>query len=454
MLSAETCRKARKSRDPRFDGKFFIAVKTTGIYCRSICPVMSPKEENVRYYPSAVEAAQAGFRPCLRCRPDSAPGSPVWNGVNTTLERAIRMIHSGSLQDQPVPAVAARLGVSDRYLRRLFQKHLGVSPKTFALYHQCLFAKQLLHQTHLPIHQIALASGFNSVRRFNDCFQNQLALTPTQVRRSGAVRSQELRLHLSYRPPYDWTHMRNFLQARAIPEMEWLDERSYGRTFSWSGCHGHFTAEWARAEHKFLVTIECDDLSHFKPIVLNIRRLLDLDVDIQSVEDDLQQVFGDSQPVRKGLRLPGCWNMFEAGVCAILSQQATVPAAANPVANLVRELGRSLGDRRWFPAPEAIAESDLAFLSIPNARRRTLQDFARHFRNHANPDDPQTWSILRGIGPGTVKVAQMRGTSHPDVFLDGDLGVARGMAQLDQPLEPHAASPWQSYLTLQLWSLQ
>jgi len=175
MLNAEVCKKARLSRDARFDGKFFTAVKTTGIYCRPICPATSPKEENVTYFPSAIEAANAGYRPCLRCRPDSAPGSPAWKGIDTTLERAIRLINEGALQGGSLQTLAERLGISDRYLRHLFDKHLGVSPKRYALYQQCLFAKQLLHQTKLPITQIALASGLNSVRRFNDCFKHKSA---------------------------------------------------------------------------------------------------------------------------------------------------------------------------------------------------------------------------------------------------------------------------------------
>ncbi len=179
-------RQARLSRDARFDGLFFIAVVSTGIYCRPICPAPSPKEENVRYYASAIEASAQGFRPCLRCRPDSAPGSPAWLGKETTFRRALSLIQEGSLQETSVPALAERLGVSDRYLRKLFTESLGCSPKQYALYQQILFAKKLLHETRLPISDVAFAAGFNSIRRFNDCFQQQLSLSPTQVRRKPA----------------------------------------------------------------------------------------------------------------------------------------------------------------------------------------------------------------------------------------------------------------------------
>ena len=202
MLNPEICQKARLSKDPRFDGTFFTAVKTTGIYCRPICPAKTPREDNVLYFASAIEAAIAGYRPCLRCRPDSAPDSPAWKGVNTTLERAIKLIDGGALQEDSLQVLANRLGISDRYLRGLFKKYLGVSPKAYALYQQCLFAKQLLHQTQLPITQVALASGFNSIRRFNDCFQSQLSLTPSQARKSENIVSNILKLQLYYRPHY------------------------------------------------------------------------------------------------------------------------------------------------------------------------------------------------------------------------------------------------------------
>jgi AraC family transcriptional regulator of adaptative response / DNA-3-methyladenine glycosylase II len=218
MLSIDpkVCSKARLARDPRFDGQFFSAVKTTKIYCCSICPATTPREENVTYFSSAIEAANSGYRPCLRCRPDSAPGSPAWKGVNTTLERAISLIDEGALQNGSLALLAKRLGISDRYLRQLFKNHMGISPKAYALNQQCLFAKNLLHQTNLPIAQIALASGFNSIRRFNDCFQAQLKLTPSKVRRRKTSKSALLQLKLNYRPPYDWPFIQKFFPLELL----------------------------------------------------------------------------------------------------------------------------------------------------------------------------------------------------------------------------------------------
>ncbi len=452
MLNPEVCQKARLSRDPRFDGKFFIAVKTTGIYCRPICPATTPKEENILYFSTAIEAAVAGYRPCLRCRPDSAPGSPAWKGVNTTLDRAIRLIGEGALQDKSLPMLAEQLGISDRYLRQLFKKYLGISPKAYALYQQCLFAKQLLHQTKLPITQVALSSHFKSVRRFNDCFQSQLGLTPSQIRNSGGVESGSLKLLLTYRPPYDWNSLRDFFMARSIVGLEWCDEQSYGRTFEWRGCSGCFTAQHVADKNSFEVTIELDDVTHLKAIINNIRRILDLDVDIDAVNRDLERFFSVAAPIKTGLRLPGVWNPFEAGIRAILGQQVSVVAARKLVTTLVATLGLEMGDHRLFPSPGAIAKSELGFLKMPASRKQTLHHLAQHYLNHSSPADPQQWLALKGIGVWTVDYAKLRGLSDPDIYLAGDLGVKKAVLKTGQSLDPQQAAPWRSYLTLQLWS--
>lgn len=452
MLNPEICQKARLSRDSRFDGMFFVAVKTTGIYCRPICPATTPKEENILYFPSAIEAANAGYRPCLRCRPDSAPGSPAWRGVDATLERAVRLIAEGALQTGSLQHLSERLGISDRYLRQLFEKHLGVSPKKYALYQQSLFAKQLLHQTNLPIIQVALASGFNSVRRFNDCFQLQLGLTPSQVRRSGQIESGALALKLYYRPPYDWSNMQHFFMARFIPHIEWVERQSYGRTFEWLGCVGHFTAQHIDDKNRFDITLVLDDVTHLKSIVHNIRRILDLDVDIAAVEKSLQQHYDTLFPLKSGIRLPGAWSMFEAGIRAILGQQISIVAARNLVNQLVENLGQPVGDKQLFPSPQSIAQSDLACLKIPLSRKQTLRNLAQHYIDHDNPNDSQPWLALKGIGPWTVGYARLRGLSDPDVFLGGDLGVKKTIEKSAHPFNPDLASPWRSYLTLQLWN--
>jgi len=452
MPNPNICQKARLSRDPRFDGRFFTAVKTTGIYCRSICPVQPPKEENVQYFETAIECAQAGFRPCLRCRPDSAPGSPAWQGINTTLNRAIKLINEGALQDSSLVILAQRLGISDRYLRQLFTKHLGVSPKAYALYQQCLFAKQLIHQTNLPISQIALASGFGSVRRFNDCFKSQLKLTPSSMRSTQISNSNVLQIKLSYRPPFDWPSMQNTLSQRAIAQMEWCDENSYGRTFNWHSCQGQFTAHHIADKHLFNVNIEIDDIKQLQSVINNIKRILDLDVDIQAIEQDLNNCKMLNFPISTGLRLPGIWSMFEAGIRAILGQQVSIAAARTLVSTLVSTLGQQIDSSKLlFPSPETIADNELNFLQIPNARKQTLRNLAQHYLDSEEPNDAKQWLALKGIGPWTIAYAQMRGLSHPDIFLAGDLGVKKALADTASSFDANQASPWQSYLTFQLW---
>jgi AraC family transcriptional regulator of adaptative response / DNA-3-methyladenine glycosylase II len=468
MLDVQVCQKARLSRDPRFDGKFFTAVKTTRIFCRTICPVYPPKEENVVYYSSAIECANAGFRPCLRCRPDSAPNSPAWKGVNTTLDRAIRLIDEGDLQTGSLVQLSARLGISDRYLRQLFTKYLGMSPKAYALYQQCLFAKQLLHQTKLPITQVALASGFESVRRFNDCFKAQLKLTPSQMRKSDDKQSNILSLKISYRPPFDWPYMQNIFATRAINSLEWCDDKSYGRTFNWHGCIGSFTAKNCADKNLFEVKITLDNVKNLKAIVNNIRRVLDVDVDMQAVEHDLQHCLTTDFPLKSGIRIPGIWTLFEAGIRAILGQQISVVAARNLVSTLVENLGEKYGDHYLFPTPEAIATSDFSFIKMPGSRKQTLRNLAQHYIDHQTPNEPEQWLSLKGIGPWTVDYAKMRGLSAPDIFLGGDLGVKKVLAtalveapinELEHELankvsefDPESAAPWRSYLTFQLWS--
>jgi len=452
MIDIEICQQARLTRDPRFDGSFFTAVKTTKIYCRSICPVNAPKEKNICYFPSAIAAAQAGFRPCLRCRPDSAPGSPAWKGVGATLERSIRLINEGFLEKQSLQQLATYLGISDRYLRQLFVKGLGVSPKKFALYQQCLFAKQLLHQIKISVTEIALASGFGSVRRFNDCIQKQLNLTPLQIRKSHKNHSNSLKLKLYYRPPYNWKHLHAYLCARCIPKLEWINEKSYGRTFHWGDCTGHFDAEHIEAENRFDVTIELNDIAQLKSVVHNIRRILDLDVDIKTVEECLKNNFSPTLIAQTGLRLPGIWSVFEAGIRAILGQQISVTAACNLVAVLTHNLGDSIDNKKLFPLPEAIAQSPLEFLKIPQSRKQTLRNLAQFYVENEWPDNPEKWLKLKGIGKWTIDYAKLRGLSEPDVFLGGDLGVKKALAQSGKNISPDSAAPWRSYLTFHLWS--
>ncbi|WP_028767197.1 DNA-3-methyladenine glycosylase 2 family protein [Shewanella fidelis] len=482
----QACRKARLARDPRFDGQFFIGVLTTKIYCRPICPAVSPKEQNVRYFDTALQAANAGLRPCLRCRPDSAPQSYAWKGTQTTLERAKALIDSGAITGQggqSIEDLATRLGISSRYLRKLFQDKLGTSVKSYAQYQQLMLAKQLLHQTKLTITQVAFAAGFNSIRRFNEVFQQTLQLTPSQLRKTAnidtkAEQAEEkgrvaLKLQLSYRPPLRWPEQHHFYQVRAVQNMEWLeDEFSYGRSFSINEVSGYFNAKVDSAANLFnveIVLVDNSALPQLGLIINEIRRVLDLNANIAQIDKALLELNPISSLMREGLRLPGVWSAFEAGCRAVLGQQVSIVQASKLLNQLVLAYGeeRTIGDRRvkLFPTPEVIASAELSELKMPNARKKALNALAQFVSE--NPDaDLSDWLSIKGIGPWTVAYAKMRGQSDPDVLLCGDLVVKKRILALyaEQGLNNEnytditdslakQIAPWGSYLTFQLWNL-
>jgi len=451
---------ARLSRDARFDGQFFTAVKTTGIFCRPICPAPAPKESNVEYFTTSVSAAEHGYRPCLRCRPDAAPDSFAWKGKNTSFERALTLINEGALSSQSISQLSDRLGISSRYLNTLFQDNLGTSAKNYAQHQQLMFAKSLLQQTSMSVTEVAFASGFNSLRRFNDCFQTKLKLTPSSLRKNKGAATDTISLFLSYRTPYAWSQLRDFLQYRAISPIERVSTNSYGRSFTWpstngdgdgESTHGDFTATHNADKHGFNVEISISDISYLMPIVRNIRRILDLDAAIQSIDKQLLTIEGLNKKICSGLRLPGTWNLFEAGVRAILGQQISVAGALKLVATLVQHYGKKQGELTLFPLPKDLLNGNLNELKMPASRRATLLNLAQFMvkNPHATPDE---WLQLKGIGPWTVDYAKMRGLSDPNIWLGGDLGIKKALTEQGMILNPDNASPWQSYLTFQVWN--
>ena len=442
---------ARLARDARFDGRFFVAVKTTGIFCRPICPAIPAKEANVDYFLNAAQAAQAGYRPCLRCRPDSAPGSWAWRGVETTFQRALTLIEQGALQEQSLPEMAERLGITDRYLRQLFQKHLGMSPKQYAQFQQLMFAKQLLHSSTLPIADIGLASGFNSVRRFNDAFRQILHLKPSDIRRRATPLTNEIQL--AYRPPLNWQHTLAFYQMRLIDGVERIDGQRYQRTFQCQGSRGWFSIEPTEG-HALLMQFAIDDISQLKPLVSQVRRMFDLDADILTIEQHLATTA--LKPIlSQGLRIPGVWSTWEAGIRAILGQQVSVKAAITQLNRLVSELSPvadAHAQTRFFPTPAEIFDADLSFLKMPQSRKDTLSRFAVFVRD--NPEaEVDDWINIKGIGPWTIQYARLRGLSESDCFLSTDLVVKKTLHSL-AACQPDSLSPWGSYATFHCWNAQ
>ncbi|WP_414828966.1 Ada metal-binding domain-containing protein [Alteromonas sp. H39] len=442
--------RARMSRDPRFDGVFFVGVTSTGIFCRPVCPARLPAEKNVRYFEHASHALREGFRPCLRCRPDSAPNSYAWLGVQTTVRRAERLL--SAIPPQPVAKIASRLGISNRYLNKLVNTHFGVSPKTYQTMQKVLFAKQLLQQSVLPVDEVAHSCGFENARALQRAVKQYCKVTPASLRRAQghAGQTPALTLFLPYRPPYHWRQVRTFLQQRAVAGTESVSDNSYWRCLGDEDGSGYVMARHHPDRHGFAVTVSVDNLQFTHKIIASLSRVLDLHADPRVIRDTLIAAGIPEALITEGLRLPGCWSAFEAGCRAILGQQVSVKAAVNQVANLTRELGEATSLGTAFPCAESVAESELSFLKMPGARKQALRDFARYCTVNADINVKDVLA-LKGIGPWTVSYLQMRGFSEPDIYLEGDLIVRKIAAQ--HLLNPEKAHPWRSYLTMQLWQL-
>ncbi len=464
-LDSRGCREARLARDARYDGLFFVAVKTTGIFCRPICPAVAPKEKNVHYYREASQAAQAGYRPCFRCRPDSAPQSCAWAGTQTTLHRAMRLIDQGALQGGTLPELADRLGIGERYLRKLFEQNLGLSPKSYGLFQQLLFAKKLLHESALPISAVATAAGFNSVRRFNDAFAKQMQAKPSDIRRKKSLSPQIICLSLTYRPPFNWQAMLGYWQQRAITGVEWVNGEQYGRTFTYkslvskSVCKGHFSLRPMKDRNALELRIELDQADQLRQVLAHIRSALDLDADLSTIECHLAREPAMAKRLTPGLRIPGIWHPYEAAIRAILGQQVSIAAARTHLSLLVEGLGeRDENDpqRLYFPSPKVVGNSELDMLKMPTRRRDTVREFSRWYAQASEEEqqNPEHWLALKGIGPWTVDYVKMRAFADPDIWLASDLGVKKALEKILQEapnFSADALSPWRSYATFHLW---
>ena len=450
----ERFRQARLSRDARFDGRFFVAVKSTGIFCRPICPARLPSEENVSYYQHATQASHAGFRPCLRCRPDSAPASSAWQGVETTVVRAEKLL--SEIPPQPVSDIAIRLGVSERYLHKLLTERVGMSPNQWQKYQQLLFAKRLLQQSDLSVEDVAIAAGFGSSRRLQALMKKYWQLTPGACRgnrKTDIATATSVTVMLHYREPYNWSFVRDFLMVRAIPGTETLTENSYTRVFAQNHNYGQLHAVHKPARRGFAVTVNISDLRGVRAVLDTVSRVLDLHAEPDLIANALNEAGVPLASQLQGIRLPGVWSAFEAGCRAVLGQQVSVKAAINNVVKVVDALGESTPWGKAFPAPSAVAHSELEFLKMPGARKQALRNLAGYFADsveNAMPGEPDLLA-LKGIGPWTVDYLIMRGCSEPDRYLAGDLIVRKVAATRD--LRPEKAAPWRSYLTLQMWQL-
>jgi AraC family transcriptional regulator of adaptative response / DNA-3-methyladenine glycosylase II len=471
-LDPTTCARARKARDPRFDGRFFVGVLTTRIYCRPICPARSPKEENVRYFPTAAAAAEAGLRPCLRCRPESAPATPAWAGTSATVSRALRLISESALGEGGIDTLAGRLGVGSRHLRRLFLQHLGASPVSVAQTRRLHFAKKLIDETRLPMQEIAFASGFGSIRRFNACFRKTYDRAPGQLRKLGhqatALPTGEYLFKLRFRPPFRWNELMEFLAPRAIPGVELVEAGVYRRIFSLHDQVGWIDAALDKPGSAIALRIYYPQPRFLFSIVDQVRRLFDLSADPRGIAVHLgrDSILSGSIDAKPGLRLPGCWDGFELAIRAILGQQVTVRGATTLAGRLVREFGIPVdvtpGLTYLFPPPEKLADANFSRVGLPQARAHAIRSLARavadgHIRFSGVVNVEEFLSRLRelpGIGDWTAQYVAMRALNEPDAFPSTDLGLFRA-AGFDnaRQLEARAEAwrPWRAYAAMYLW---
>lgn len=462
----DTCYRAVAGRDPRFDGWFFTAVRTTGIYCRPSCPAITPRRSNVTFYPSAAAAQRAGFRACKRCRPDASPGSPEWDVRGDLAGRALRLIADGVIDRDGVPGLARRLGYSERQVNRTLLAEVGAGPIALARAQRAQTARVLLETTDLPAADVAFAAGFASVRQFNDTVRAVFATTPTGLRAArrgpAAPEPGTITLRLPYRAPMDVDAALSYLGDRAIPGVESYEPGSFTRVLHAPG--GPARVSVSPGDGALVCRTVLTDHRDLVAVVARVRRLLDLDADPSAVDAHLatDPVLAPLVAKRPGLRVPGAVDGFEIAVRAVVGQQVSVRGARTVLGRIATEYGDGVLDGVLFPAAEQFADIDPDTLPMPRARARTLIALAEACASGSLTLDPgadrerERAALIAqpGVGPWTADYVAMRALGDPDVLLAGDLGVRRAAAALDVELaggRPDWA-PWRSYATFLLWS--
>jgi AraC family transcriptional regulator of adaptative response / DNA-3-methyladenine glycosylase II len=466
-LDPEICYRALLTRDARFDGRFFTAVRTTGIYCRPVCPAQTPKPENVTFYPSAAAAEVAGYRSCLRCRPERAPATAP---THPLVERAMAIIAEG--QEPDGPGLAERLGIGDRQLRRLFEAHLGASPGAVMRTRRHLLARQLVMETDLPLTEVALAAGFDSLRRFNHVFRTLYGQPPSGMRRSAArpAEGRGMTLSLPFRPPYDWPAIVAVLKAHAVPGVEAVTDDTYARIITLGGHQGTVLVS-PGATGSLTARIDFPALRFLPRIVARLRRIFDLGADPGPIDTVLAADPGLAPLVaaRPGLRVPGAWEGFELAVRVILGQQVSVAAGGRLAGRLVELFGTPVetaipGLTGLFPRPERLvaeAETLSLQLNMPRARAAAIVNLARAVM--ATPDllergEGLDASVRRlcavpGIGVWTAHCIALFALREPDAFPPRDVGLQRALGLADRQLIARAENwrPWRAYAAMHLW---
>ncbi len=470
------CVRAVRAKDARFDGWFYTAVLTTGIYCRPSCPVVAPKPQNMVFHPSAAACQQAGFRACKRCRPDASPGSPEWNQRADLVARAMRLIGDGVVDREGVPGLAARLGYSTRQIERQLLAELGAGPLARARPPRARTARLLIETTALPMAEIAFAAGFSSIRTFNDTVREVYALAPSELRarapHPGRAAPGALTLRLPFRLPLNPDNLFGHLAATAVPGVEEWRDGAYRRTLRLP--HGHGIVSLTPKPDHIACRLILGDLRDLTVAISRCRRLLDLDADPVAVDEQLgaDPVLAPLVAKAPGRRVPRTVDEAEFAVRAVLGQQVSTAAARTHAARLVTAHGEPVHDpegglTHLFPAPEALAALDPESLAMPRTRRTTFTTLVSQLADgsiHLGVDSD--WAETRarlldlpGFGPWTVDVIAMRALGDPDAFLPTDLGIRRAAGELGLPSTPAALTaraaawrPWRAYAVQYLWA--
>jgi AraC family transcriptional regulator of adaptative response / DNA-3-methyladenine glycosylase II len=478
-LEPDICWQAMYSRDRRFDGRFFVAAVTTGVYCRPICPVPFAKPNNIALFPCAAAAEAAGYRPCRRCHPESSPGTPAWQGTSAVVSRALRLIWEGALDGNSVDELAERVGIGSRQLRRLFLQHLGVPPIKIASTHRVHFARNLIEQTDMPMAEISLNAGFKSLRQFNHAVLTIAGQSPTELRRlreTSAVSSQrgEFVMRLLYRPPFNWPALVAFLGSRVTPGVELIDDHSYQRTVESDGGAGLIDVRHDQDNACLMVRIALPKYRGLLRVVERVRRVFDLAADPLQIASHLSRdpklkPLLEQQP---GLRVPGAWDGFEVAVRAVLGQRLTFVDSRAVAGTLVQKFGRPIETRvagltHLFPRPEDLAEADLASLGIARKCAASIRALARALRDNeftfessrALQETISRLSAIGGVGDEMAHYIAMRASGEPDAFPLDYRALSRGLGNGDTPASAEQLSsiaeewrPWRAYAAMHLWA--
>lgn len=469
MNKNEAFYKAMLARDYRFDGKFFVGVKTTGIYCRPICPA-KPKKENVTFFATATAAEKAGFRPCLRCRPESAPLSPAWVGTSATVNRALKVLGQHGFISENEDRFAEQFGVSARHLRRLFMEEVGLTPKQIAFNNRLNFARKLIVESGLSMTDIAHSAGFSSVRRFNDSFKRRFHRTPSQIRKKEERSAKEngVELSLSYRPPLHWPSLLDFYRRHQIIGIEKITEDSYERIFTFGKKVGLFRVTNVPETSSLRLFILLDDPSALFFVAQKVRQMFDLDSDPLLIANAFQadSFLNKLYNQEPGLRLASAWDPFESAICTILGQLVSLKQARLLVSQLVRTYGDSCihpetGEEVFlFPHAKTLAQSDLAAVKTTKVRKKALQELARLvLSKNINLELPPAHEELHkqllavnGIGDWTAEYMSLRAFGNTDAFPKTDLILQRALEKHPR-LQLEKMRPWRSYVAIYLWHI-